>query len=150
MDDPKSNDLSKDEREHVSVTEIMKNKRANVKLPEDSRRSLSKSERFQRALSKKEKPIKRSVASVGENKLNEIIHDLNDNTLEEEAFDKEKIQDDSKVKWVRKSRQFIIHIMELPTFHYTIIILIILDLIIVLIELIIGKPISIYYSFQRI
>ncbi|CAF1053488.1 unnamed protein product [Adineta ricciae] len=77
---------------------------------------------------------KSTRSSVGETKLNEIIHDLNDNTLENEV-----VQIDGHSKWIKKSRKFIVHLMEQPTFHYAIIVLIILDLIIVFVELIIAQ-----------
>jgi len=82
--------------------------------------------------------------SVGQNKLNEIIQDLNENPFEEEAF-KEETFEEKKIevtafrKWIHQSRHFIVHIMEQPNFHYAIIVLIIIDLIIVFIELVICK-----------
>jgi hypothetical protein len=93
--------------------------------------------------------------SIGESKLNEIIQDLNENPFEEEAFKEETFEEEQKIevtgfwKWIHQSRHFIVHMMEQPKFHYAIIILIIIDLLIVFIELVICKLSLIFLGYQR-
>lgn len=86
--------------------------------------------------------------SVGESKLNDIIDNLNDNTLEKEAFGDQNIQVNNEITCIQKSREIIVYVMEQPTFHYGVVSLIILDLIIVFIELIIGKS-RFYFTVQH-
>jgi hypothetical protein len=96
--------------------------------------------------------------SIGENKLNEIVQDLNENPFEEEAFKEETFEEEpfekQKIgltpfwKWIHKSRHFIVHIMEQPNFHYAIIALIIIDLVIVFIELVICKLSLTFLGYQ--
>jgi len=93
--------------------------------------------------------------SIGESKLNEIIQDLNENPFEEEAFKEETFEAEQKIevtgfwKWIHQSRHFIVHMMEQPNFHYAIIVLIIIDLLIVFIELVICKLSLIFLGYQR-
>jgi hypothetical protein len=87
----------------------------------------------------KANPSQINKTSVGEKKLNKIIQDLNDNPVEEEAFKEQKISVKGYPKWIQRSRQFIVHMMEQPKFHYVIIFLITIDLIIVFVELVIGE-----------
>jgi hypothetical protein len=80
-----------------------------------------------------------SLHSIAEDQLEEIIKDLNENPLEKKAFEEKGTWQRTSFKWVNRSRRFIRHMMELPKFHYAIIILVKIDLIIVFIELTIGK-----------
>jgi len=96
--------------------------------------------------------------SIGENKLNEIVQDLNENPFEEEAFKEETFEEEpfeeQKIevtgfrKWIHQSRHFIVHMMEQPNFHYAIIVLIIIDLLIVFIELVICKLSLTFLGYQ--
>jgi hypothetical protein len=96
----------------------------------------------------KKKRALSSTFSLGENKLNEVIQDLNENPFKEETFQEQKIELTGFGKWIHQSRHFIVHIMEQPNFHYAIIVLIIIDLIIVFIELVICKLSNIFIRYQ--
>ena len=80
-----------------------------------------------------------SLHSIAENQLEEIIKDLNENPPEKAAFEEKDTWRRTPFKWIDRSRQYIRHIMEQARFHYAIIILVKIDLIIVFIELTIGK-----------
>jgi hypothetical protein len=88
---------------------------------------------------KKKPTISNRQPSIADNALKDIIHDLDENPVEEEAFKEEKTPPSGCSKRVHDSRKFLRHLMEQPAFHYTIIVLIMLDLIIVFVDLIVGK-----------
>jgi hypothetical protein len=77
--------------------------------------------------------------SIGARKLDEIIQELNNNPIEAEAFKAQKIPADGQPEWIQRSQHLIAHMMEQPSFHYAIIVLIIIDLIIVFVELVVGE-----------
>jgi hypothetical protein len=77
--------------------------------------------------------------SIAGNKLEEIIEDLNENPPENEVFEEKGTWRKTPFEWINRSRKFARHIMEQAKFHYAIIILVIIDLIIVFIELTVGK-----------
>ena len=76
--------------------------------------------------------------SIADKKLKDIIHDLDENPVEDDAF-AEHTTTTGCSKRIRLSRKVIQHIMEQPNFHYVIIVLIMLDLIIVFVDLVVGK-----------
>jgi hypothetical protein len=96
----------------------------------------------------KAKPSHINKTSIGEKKLDEIIQDLNDHPVEEEAFEEQKIPVTSCPKWMQRFRHFIVHMMEQPKFHYAIVVLIIIDLIIVFVEMVVGKLPFIFFACQ--
>ena len=79
--------------------------------------------------------------SITDKRLKEIIQNLQDHPIEEELFDGERSPINARGKYIVRSRRFLRHLMKQPKFHYIIITLIIIDLIIVFVELTIGKSI---------
>jgi hypothetical protein len=77
--------------------------------------------------------------SAADNRLREIIQDLRPSRPEDEDSSEQNMHATGCLKWYRPSRKFLQHAMEQPKFHYIIIVLIVLDLIIVFVDLIIGK-----------
>ncbi|CAF3854125.1 unnamed protein product [Rotaria sordida] len=82
-----------------------------------------------------------SRSSKGELRLAIMIREMRKKTaLEEEkeevAADEEEMSSGSFLRRIQQSRRFILHIFNKPAFHYTIIILIIVDLIDVFIDLV--------------
>lgn len=78
--------------------------------------------------------------SKGQLKLNHMIHEIDE--LAAEDVNDNNVDDISKpifIRRIQKSRKFLRHILEQPAFHYTVIILIIVDLIAVFIDLVLGK-----------
>jgi hypothetical protein len=85
--------------------------------------------------------------SVADGKLKEIIQDLSENPVENEVFEEKTIPVTGLSKWIRESRQFLRELMEKPAFHYVIIVLIIIDLIVVFMELTIGKVLVLFHFY---
>jgi hypothetical protein len=82
-----------------------------------------------------------NLSSIGEQKLNDRIQDPsgNSNKAEAKAVEEPNTPEVGYFKRIDRSRQFIVYMMEQRTFHYAIIILIIIDLIVVFVELVPGK-----------
>lgn len=98
-----------------------------------------------------------SRASQGEIKLNSIINELQRITIAEEA----KVNKDDEISaatvWgrIQLFRRRIANFLQQPKFHYLVILLVITDLIIVLIDLVLGmfpreNSIKFYISFSTI
>jgi hypothetical protein len=88
--------------------------------------------------------------SIGARKLDEIIQELNDNPIEAEAYKEQKLPADGQPEWIQRSRHLIAHMMEQRSFHYAIIVLIIIDLVIVFVELVVGElPFIVFFSCKR-
>jgi hypothetical protein len=77
-------------------------------------------------------------SSTADKRLKEIIQSLTENPLKNQDFVEKKKPANDCSERVRKSRKFLAHMMEQPKFHYIIIVLIMLDLVIVFVELIMG------------
>ena len=77
--------------------------------------------------------------SITDKRLKQVIQNLQDHPIEEELFDEEQSPINAGGKYIARSRRFLRRLMKQPRFHYIIITLIIIDLIIVFIELTIGK-----------
>lgn len=95
-----------------------------------------------------------SQVSVADKQLKEIIQNLHDHPIEEEIFNENQSSINARGKYIGRSRRFLRRLMEKPKFHYIIITLIIVDLIVVFVELILGndicfKPILIFVSFRN-
>jgi hypothetical protein len=88
---------------------------------------------------KKQRPVIQKNVSVVDNTLKDIIYDLDANTTEAQAFEEKEIPPTGSVKCVRKSRKIFGHVLENSKFHYLVIVLIMIDLVIVFIELVLGK-----------
>ena len=79
--------------------------------------------------------------SITDERLKEIIQNLHDHPIDEEIFDEKQSSAIGCNKYIGRSRKFLRHLMEQPRFHYIIIVLIIIDLIIVFIELTLGNSV---------
>jgi hypothetical protein len=77
--------------------------------------------------------------SAADIKLQDIIRDLGVEGGEDQHSSERDIPETGCLKWVRLSQKFLTYVMEQPKFHYVIIVLIIIDLILVFVDLIIGK-----------
>ncbi|CAF4740333.1 unnamed protein product, partial [Rotaria sp. Silwood2] len=90
-----------------------------------------------------------SRPSNGEIKLGNMIREINEMPVldeeeeeeeeEEIAAVEEKIPTSNFLRRIQQSRRFLKQILGKPAFHYTIIILIIVDLIVVFIDLVLGE-----------
>ncbi|CAF1090382.1 unnamed protein product [Rotaria sp. Silwood1] len=88
-----------------------------------------------------------SRLSKGEIKLSDMIREINEITvLDEEEEQEEEIAAVEKtiptsnfLHRIQQSRRFLRSVLNKPAFHYTIIILIIVDLIVVFIDLVLGE-----------
>jgi hypothetical protein len=76
--------------------------------------------------------------SQGEIKLNNLIQELQKFSSEEKHHKTEHFSMPNSFNWVKISRQRLAYYLSLPTFHYSIIVLVILDLIVVLVDLVLG------------
>lgn len=81
-----------------------------------------------------------SMASRGENKLNNMILEIDETAIEKKlAIVDKKTPINTLNLRIKQSRQFIVRILTRQAFHYAIIILIITDLVFVVIDLALGK-----------
>jgi len=76
--------------------------------------------------------------SQGEIKLNNLIQELQKFSTEEKHHKTEQFSITNSFNWIKISQQRLAHCLSLPTFHYSIIVLVILDLIVVLVDLVLG------------
>lgn len=80
------------------------------------------------------------IPSKNELRLNHIIHEIDELAAEDlEDNNIENVSKSACLQRIEKSRKFLRHILEKPEFHYTVIILIIIDLIAVFVDLVLGK-----------
>ncbi len=79
--------------------------------------------------------------SVGDVKLSNIIDELQKFAIEEEevASENEEIPVSNCCDLIRLSRRRLAYYLQQPTFHYVIILLVVTDLIVVLIDLVLGR-----------
>ncbi|CAF1276142.1 unnamed protein product [Didymodactylos carnosus] len=78
--------------------------------------------------------------SIGAVKLRNIIEELNKISVEERGVPEDNgISVMDSWKWVRQSRRRLANFVQQPKFHYTIIILIIVDLMIVFVDLVLAQ-----------
>jgi len=77
-------------------------------------------------------------SSKGEIKLANIINELKKFSVEEQIQTTEKISINSSNNCIKISRQRLLHYLSQPRFHYCIIILVIIDLMVVLVDLVLG------------
>lgn len=77
--------------------------------------------------------------SQGDIKLSNIIEELQKISIEEKGKKDEEISIKNSSNWIEMSRRRLAHLLLLPNFHYSIIVLVIIDLIVVLIDLVLGK-----------
>jgi hypothetical protein len=89
--------------------------------------------------------------SQGEIKLNDLIDHLKNDTIVEE--EKEVLVTTTTCDRIRLFRRYIANFLQQPKFHYVVILLVITDLIVVLIDLVLGmcffrKKILIYNSIK--
>jgi Na+-transporting NADH:ubiquinone oxidoreductase subunit NqrD len=83
--------------------------------------------------------------SRGDIKLSNLIAELKKFSTETQAEKKEEISINVAWKWVKRSRSVLEKLLLNPKFHYFIIILVIIDLIVVLVDLVLGK-----FYFQQL
>jgi hypothetical protein len=83
--------------------------------------------------------------SRGDIKLSNLIAELKKFSTETQAEKKEEISINAAWKWVKRSRSVLEKLLLNPKFHYFIIILVIIDLIVVLVDLVLGK-----FYFQQL
>lgn len=76
--------------------------------------------------------------SQGEIKLNSIIQDLQRFSVDEEVKSGETNKS-KQLNCAQTARRKLAHYLRVPKFHYLIIVLVIVDLIVVLIDLVLGK-----------
>ena len=78
-------------------------------------------------------------ASRGDNKLANLISELQKFSIEEEEIKKpENLSIQNPNNWMKISRKFFSNLLSNSKFHYCIIILVILDLMVVLVDLVLG------------
>jgi hypothetical protein len=77
-------------------------------------------------------------SSKGEIKLANIINELKKFSVEEQIQATEKISINNSNNCIKISRQRLLHYLSQPRFHYCIIILVIIDLMVVLVDLVLG------------
>jgi len=76
--------------------------------------------------------------SRGEIKLTNIINELKKFSIEQQIQEVEKVSINNSNNWIKISRQHLLHYLSQPRFHYCIIILVIIDLMVVLVDLVLG------------
>jgi hypothetical protein len=79
-----------------------------------------------------------SKPSKGEIKLSNLIDELRKFSIEKEIVTSEKFSINNSTNWIKISRQRLVHFLSQPRFHYFIIVLVMLDLMIVLVDLVLG------------
>lgn len=77
--------------------------------------------------------------SKGEIKLNNILDELKKFSIQGQNETSVKISTNNSKSWIKTSRECLSKFLSQPKFHYSIIILVIVDLMVVLVDLVLGK-----------